>query len=489
MEDFLVGMDIGTTNTKVIIFDPDGEQMFATSFRTPIVEDEKLGEVLSTKKLWEKIVETFRKIPEELKKGIRAIGISSLGETVFPVGDEGEVSDGMIWYSPLTRELMEEYIQPLEDLDYFKKTGLSMSWIFSAFKMIYMNERLKLPSNVKWLDTSSFIAYKMTGKIAMDRCLASRTLLLNIKTGEWDEDLLDLFKIPRSSLPELVDCGVNRGNLKKDVAEELGLCRDVVVSVAGQDHIAGAFSAGVFDENRILNSTGTTEVILWGVKKDKLNMFLNLKIPGYNAGFHTVPGFYYLLDGLPTGGYCVEWMIKKVLKKDYDILKNLNYRKNPIYFLPFLRGMFMDERMGAGFLNLRDSNDFEDMISSIFESLAFEVRLMMDKLKPLGLKDDCDVIMVGGETANDTLIRIRASAIGRPIQVMKVVEATTLGSATVGGIAKGMFENFRSAFERTFKVAKVVEPDPEYSQYLEEKYENYLKIRKVMEEVGKSGVI
>ena len=113
----------------------------------------------------------------------------------------------------------------------------------------------------------------------------------------------------------------------------------------------------------------------------------------------------------------------------------------------------------------------------------------MDKLKPLGLKDDCDVIMVGGETANDTLIKIRASAIGRPIQVMKVVEATTLGSAIVGGIAKGMFENFRSAFERTFKVAKVVEPDPEYSQYLEEKYENYLKIRKVMEEVGKSGVI
>ncbi|WP_233185571.1 L-fuculokinase [Thermotoga sp. SG1] len=270
------GIDVGTTNTKILVFDDDFKIVFLRKFKTPVISS-KEGDLLSAKKLFERILRSLKEIPEEIKKKIKAIGISSLGETVFPISQDGEVlQDGMMWYNKNVQEEYREFLKRVPSNVIFKKTGLWPSWIYSVFKMkrFYKKNEELVQRVYKWLDVTSLIAFLLTGNVAMDRVHSSRTLLMNILTGKWDEELVEASGIPKEHLPEVVDSGVLRGRIRKEISEETGLPKNTVVTTAGQDHITASYAAGVHDETKVLDSSGTTEAVLWTVSKETLKEYL-----------------------------------------------------------------------------------------------------------------------------------------------------------------------------------------------------------------------
>jgi len=475
----LVGLDIGTTNIKLWVYDEEGNPIWGTRARTPLEFHESLKEILHPEKLWKTISKLLYSIPDDVKKKIRAIGISSLGETVFPVRKDGSSMAGLIWYNTITKEIYEEFFSQIDPEWVFKTTGLRASWIFSIFKMMYYYRSFKeeMEELETWLDVSSYIAYILTGDKRMDRCLASRTMLIDLKTGDWCEEILDIANIPRKHLPDIVDSGIPRGTVKADIALDLGFPKDVIVTTAGQDHMTASFPAGVFDLGSVLNSTGTTEAVLWGVDDSVLNTFLKNIIHDFNAGFHVVPHRYYLVDGLPTGGYCIEWFLRKVLRKDFEHLGNVKMKTNTVYFFPFLRGIFSNMGAGASFLNLSDETDSDEMLISIIESLSFEVRSMIENLRNLGLEKDYKLIMVGGESLSELVVKIRSNVLGIPVHLLQTSEATTLGAALLAGLSAGLYKDHRDAFERGHRVSKIVYPDRN-TDYYEEKYQKYKKLKK-----------
>ncbi len=475
----LVGLDIGTTNIKLWVYDEEGNPIWGTRARTPLEYHKSLKEILHPMKLWKVVSKLLYSIPDDVKKKIKAIGISSLGETVFPVRKDGSSMAGLIWYNTITKEIYEEFFSRIDSEWIFKTTGLRASWIFSIFKMMYyyrfFEEEMKEIET--WLDVSSYIAYILTGDKKMDKCLASRTMLIDLKAGDWCEEILDVANIPKKHLPGIVDSGSPRGTLKVDIALDLGLPRNVIVTTAGQDHMTASFPAGVFDLEKVLNSTGTTEAVLWGVNDRVLDVFLKNIINDFNAGFHVIPRHYYLVDGLPTGGYCIEWFLRKVLRKDFEHLKNTRMKENAVYFFPFLRGAFSNMGAGASFLNLSDKTDSDEMLISIIESLSFEVRAMIENLKNLGLKKDYKLIMVGGESLSDLIVKIRSNVLGTPVHLLQTSEATTLGAALLAGISAGLYKDHQEAYERGHKVSKIVYPNGN-RDYYEEKYQKYRKLKK-----------
>lgn len=475
----LVGLDIGTTNVKLYVYDEEGNSIWGTKARTPLEYHKDLKEILHPGKLWNVISTLFRSIPNNIKKEIRAIGISSLGETVFPIKKDGSGMIGLIWYNTITKKIYEEFFSHVDPKWIFEKTGLRASWIFSIFKIMYYYRFFKEESKKieTWLDVSSYIAYILTGDKKMDKCLASRTMLLDLETMDWCEEILDIADIPKKHLPSIVDSGTARGTIRTDIAFDLGLPKNVVVTTAGQDHMTASFSAGVFDLKRILNSTGTTEAVLWGVDKNILDIFLKNTIHDFNAGFHVIPYRYYLIDGLPTGGYCVEWFLKKVLQKNFKYLANLKIKTSSVYFFPFLRGIFSNMKVGSSFLNISDRTDADEMLISIIESLSFEVKSMIESLKNLGLEKDYELIMVGGESSSDFIVKIRSNVLGVPIYLLQTAEATTLGAALLAGLSAGFYKDYHDAFKKGHRISKIVYPD-ESRDYYEEKYLKYKELKK-----------
>ncbi len=471
----LLGMDFGTTNVKMLVFDTSLNPLKAFSVRTPISKDEVLGEVIRVEDVKGVLKELFSKVKEVCEDDVVGIGISSLGETVFPVGKNGPVLDGMIWYNTRTQDVFRGFIEKVGDDFLFKKTGIPPSWVFSLFKLIFAYERFPdLLEDVKWLDVSSFVAYLLTGDLGMDKSLSSRTMMVNIETGTWDGEILKLSGIPPEHLPEIKPCGSSRGRVSREASEEFGLPEGVVVTTAGHDHITASFAAGVFSKDKILNSSGTTEVILWGVDFDGVNGYLRSGPGIYQAGFHSLDGFYYLLSGLPTGGFSIEWFLRKVLGRGFDVFEDFEHVENDVFFFPFLRGAFAGGKIGAAFYNLKDSDGFEEMISALMEGLAFELRIMVEGLRELGL-EDFEIVSVGGGTRLKEFNRLKAEILRAPLKVLQVREGTSLGSAMMAGYASGLFETPLKAVEAGLRFSE--EYHPEFGSYFERKYEDYLRFR------------
>ncbi len=471
---YLLGIDIGTTNIKLGVFSEDLKPLETLSVRTPISVEEPLGEVIRVRDLKDALKSLFSKIPEEYRRDVSGIGISSLGETVFPVGEEPVLS-GMIWYNSRTQEVFKRFIDKIGFETLFRKTAIPPSWVFSLFKLLYAYEKFpELLENIKWLDVSSFIAYLLTGDIGMDKSLSSRTMMVNIETGKWDDEVLKISGIPKGHLPPIKPCGEFRGVTTEKTSEEFGIPSGVVVTTAGQDHITASFAAGVFSKEVVLNSSGTTEVILWGVKLDTIERYMESGPGIFQAGFHTLDGFYYLLSGLPTGGFSIEWFVRNVLKRDFDIFRDFKHRENTVFFFPFLRKAFAGEKIGAAFYGLKDTDGADEMLSAVMEGLAFELRIMVEGLKKLGL-EEFEVVAVGGGIRLREFSKIKASVLKVPVEVFITTEATSLGSAMMAGYASGIFKSPLEAVEVGKRFSEEITPENE--EYFEEKYHDYLELK------------
>lgn len=474
------GIDIGTTNIKFLLFDENFKVVFNRKIKTPIIKDKTLGDLLSAEGLFNETLNFFQAIPERFKAKIKGIGISSMGETVFPISRDGKVLlNGMMWYNNKVLEDFENLLRRVSPRMIFKKTGLWPSWIYSVFKMKNFYRKMpEISSKIyKWLDVSGFLAFLLTGHIGMDKSLSSRTLLVNIETGNWDEELLEISKIPREHLPEIVDCGLNRGTIKEEISKRTGISGAAVVTTAGQDHITAAYAAGIHDEKKILNSSGTTEAILWTVGKSAIKKYINSSLKIFQAGLHCIPGSYYILGGIPTGNFCVDWLINKILETDYSILENFKFKENSVFFFPYLRGVFDKSELGGAFFNLKDYDDRHSIISAVLEAIAFEVRSYLESLKGLGLTD-YEIIAVGGGTRLKEGLKIKANVLKTPIKTMEIYESTALGAALISAITADHIKDWKSNFNEFIKNIDFVYVYPDHGNYFEEKYSRYVEFKK-----------
>ncbi len=471
-----LGLDVGTTNVKLSLFDERFKLLSSFSIRTPISHDKVMGEVIRVENLKEVLRTLFSGISESCGGGISGLGISSLGETVFPVGASGAVLDGMIWYSSKTQETFQKFLTRINSNELFRKTGVPPSWVFSLFKMMFAYEKFPgVLKDVKWLDVSSFITYLLTGDVRMDKSLSSRTLMMNIESGNWDEEIVRASGIPKDHLPPIEVCGALRGVVSEEASRNFNIPSGIVVTTAGQDHIAAAFAAGALSKDIILNSSGTTEVVFWGVDIETVRKYIENGQEVFQAGFHALDGFYYLLAGLPTGGFSIEWFVKNVLKRDFGIFKDFKHKRNHVFFFPFLRNAFAGEKPGAVFYNLRDSDGLDEMISAVMEGLAFELRYMVERLRNFGL-EDFHVVSVGGGTRLKEFSRVKSEVLGVPLQILSVAEATSLGAAMMAGYASGVYETPLDAMKVGLKFSETFYPAGE-DGYFDLKYQDYLRLR------------
>lgn len=478
--EYLVGIDMGTTNIKSIVFDTQGNAVSIFSAATPTQSQQDLGRVYNPTELWSIVLSLLSKNVAQIQSdyggsavySISGIAVTGMAEAGVPLDYAGNPLYPIItWYDTRTFPqvaLWENNFGPgkLQSI-----AGLRNQHIFTANKLYWLkeNEPGLYQRIAMWHCIPDYISYRLTGKSAIDRSLASRTMMMQMSSAKWSADILDFLGLTESNLPPIIPSGTLIGTVTDSVARECGIPAGVPVYTGGHDHICGAFAVGVDAKGSVLDSCGTSEEVL--TVADETEDISNLGSAGYNIGWHTARGKRYMAGGIPASGASIDWCRNALSGGNYDGSVS---GANGLLFLPHLRGSSSPSRnisSKGAFVGIRDTHTSSDFMQAVYEGLAFETRLLMENLMR-GDKIN-KVICIGGGAKNDIFLQIKADILQMPIEVPEVNEATALGAAMLAGIGAGVYKDSKDALKHTYRVKKSLLPNHDSAELYHQKFSLY----------------
>lgn len=455
---FLLGMDIGTTNTKIQIYNEEGRVQAERSFPTPLIEE--AGErFYNPMGIIARVVEAIASFERRLLRDVRAMSVSSFAEVMVGVGENGWVLPRSIpWYSDCTKEEFARF--PLDPEEVYWVTGLSPQHKYSFYKLIWHREHEpEAFARVKtWTSMSGFILYYFSGVLSFDYSLASRTMLFDEGNRAWWPKMCERAGVAPDTLAPLYPSGQVLGTIREDVARETGLNPQTLVVTGGHDHLCAALASGVYQPGWALISSGTTESIMVTLEGVLQKRPLGKEKP-FSFGHHVVFPYYYAMNGIYSGGYAVDWTMK-LLQENHRIFSDLSLSlsQNIPLFFPYLLGSYYEEARGA-FLNLSGETCREDVLRGVLLGLCLEYRHLFEMVvRTLDFKVE-KAVNVGGGTKNQAWMRLKSSMLSQEIIVPEDREGSCKGAALLAGLGSGLYRNLDEMFSATFRIAETFSPE------------------------------
>lgn len=468
----LLGIDIGTTNLKAVAFDDTGNILAKATAPTPTQHPQPGWAEHDPEAIWQSVAGLIRDVVEQLSDQyeIAAVAAASMGEAGVLLDEHGEALHPIIaWYDNRT-QAQEHYWRNLRGDDaLFEITGLPLHMIFGVNKLMWLTEHA--PQAMQrarcWLNMADFIAYKLSGATYTDYSLASRMMLLDLKQRAWSQDLIQAAGLRQDILPPLINSGEVIGRLTPHASRLTHLTQGTPVTSGGHDHICGALSVDVARTGDVLDSIGTSEGLVVAVDQPILKPEQGRA--GYTQGAHVVPGQYYMMGGLYTGGTCIDWVMAMIMPDqphDYAAFTQLAERAQPgcggVYFMPHLRvasSPNYDPNGRGVFIGLSTDTTRADMARATIEGLVYELHLSLASLLEITGLHVTRHVMIGGATRNALWMTIKATVENRPLHIVEREESTAHGTALLAGLGAGVYRDLADVRSRVQKCEHVVVPD------------------------------
>lgn len=499
---YLVGLDIGTTGCKAVVFDLEGN-IKGQGF--------KEYDVLCTKPAWaeqdaEYVWHTAKMVMREAiaksgVKGIKAVSVSVQGDAVIPVDKSIKCLHNALLgmdYRSLQQSRMCEQLFGAREL--FNTTGMRPHPMNSLTKILWFKDNLAdiYARTYKFMTYEDFVLARLgSSEPVIDYSMASRTMAFDLKTQSWSKAILGKLDVDENLLSKPVPSAHIVGTINSEVAEETGICKDAVVVTGGHDQTCAAFGAGVVKENIAVDSHGTAEVLSTAFNNLRLNdiMFESY----YPCYCHVKKDMYFTFSLNHTGGILLKWYrdnlgyaeveeAQRTGMSAYQVIEN-NIPKQPssVLVLPHFNGSgtpWCDLDSKGAIIGLTMATARHDIVKGIFDSLAYELRVNIETLRKAGVLID-EMRCVGGGARSPLWLQIKADITRCRVSTLKVREAACLGAALLAGVAIGAYAGFEEAVESTVSLAEVYEPDEVKSGIYDEKYQIYKDVYMALKDVNK----
>ncbi|MCC8166027.1 MAG: hypothetical protein LIQ31_07720 [Planctomycetes bacterium] len=429
---FVLAVDLGTSGCRSAVYDENLRMISCAKVDIALIVRSDTEIEQDAEAWWRAVGETVREAVAACDAGnIRALAMSAQGISVVPVDKDGHVlANALSWLdSRATRQLavlLERYgEQPL-----YRRTGLLGSPLYTAAKLMWMREQMPdiMDRAHKILLPLDFVQYRLTGEIATNHTMAGGTMLYNLQSGDWDDDLLTAVGVNRNALPKIRQAGTPLGDILPDVAREWGLPAGVRVAIGAQDQKCAAHGAGVAGDIAAV-SLGTASCISRLIERRELNG--SVKIPC----FPYLRGDVWDLEGIVnTGGSAFSWF-RDVFAPgrsfdDLTALAEIAGGPGIVNFYPYLaRPASPHWGEGTGmFSGLTLGTDLGQCARAVLEGVAYRIRENIDAMDSLGRRTR-ELRLFGGAAASDLWCRIIADAVGRPVARMASPDAALQGAA------------------------------------------------------------
>lgn len=454
--DYIMAIDQGTTGSQVLLVNHRGEIVAAESQDFPQIFPQPGWVEHDPEEIWKSIqlsAEKMFKTSGISRSDVKAIGITNQRETVlFWDRDSGKPeANAIVWQCRRTAAACEKLAKKGLRTKIKAKTGLVLDPYFSASKMQWLlekvpNLRRKAEAGLSLVGTiDAFVLWRLTQGQShrTDVSNASRTMLMNLKTGEWDPELLKLFRVPRACLPQISDSagifGFTKGlSFLPDGIPIAGIAGDQQAALFGQSCFKAGeakctFGTGSF----LLMNTGTL------IKKSKAGLLTTVawRLPGQKMQ-------YALEGGAFICGAAVQWLrdglgiIKK--SEDVEALAQQVPDRGGVEFVPALTGLgapyWWAEARGV-LCGLTRGTTAAHIARATLEAMAMQnVEILIAMQKDLGKKLH-HLRVDGGATANATLMQIQSDTLGVTVERPRNIETTAMGAAFLAGLGCGFWKN------------------------------------------------
>lgn len=465
---YLLGIDVGTTGTKTLLFSENGA-LLGHAYRPYPLHTPRVGwSEQNAEDWWNAVIETVRETctDPEVCKNVAGISLSLQGGTMVAVDqDFRQVRPAMVWNDARCDEQREAFLREVGEASLmYQKTGWNLGSGLNALEIRWMkdHEPENFAKTHMFLSVPDYVSYQMTGIPAVDLSDAGINQLADIRQADYDPALLQFAGITREKLPRILRSGEVIGHLTEAAAEALGLTTDCVLCAGAHDQYAVALGAGACKAGDILIGSGTCWVITAiGDKPDFES--------GLSQSIAAVPGKWGSLWSLSSGGVCLEWWRRNLTvgpngeQVPYDIINEEVAKRtaaeNGLFFYPFSGRSELGKGFSkASFVGLALSHDRFDIARAIMEGVAFQIVWMMEafQTKPSseGLK------LAGGASKSTLWCQMVADIAGLPVRIPEVADLACVGAAILAGVGSGIYPNAEEGYKRLAIQERVLQPDP-----------------------------
>ena len=484
MSRLLLGIDVGTTGTKSLLFDEGGELLASAYQGYDLITPQVGWSEQNACDWWNAIVKTVNEVVSkaggDAGKRVKGISLSLQGGTVVPVDESMEpLKNAAVWSDHRCEKEMEAFIQEVGSSDVmYNKTGWNLGKGLPALEIRWLkdNEPEVFNKAHMFLTVPGYVSYKMTGIAACDISDTGIDQLGNVQTGTYDPDILSFAGITEDKLAKIVHTGEVIGNLTEEAAALLNLSTDCVLCAGAHDQYAVALGAGAVHSGDILIGSGTCWVVT--ALSDKSNFE-----SGIAQSVSAVPGLWGSCWSLSSGGVCLDWLRKNIALSNEgelisygDINEEVPKRKaaeNGLFFYPFAGYTEGRKAFSKGsFIGLDLSHDRFDLARAIMEGVAFQIKWMMEyfNAKPSpeeGLK------LAGGAARSAAWSQIVADITGLPVRVPEVADLACVGAAVLAGTGSGVYRDLSEGYRSLAVTEHILMPDSESARKYASIFEEY----------------
>lgn len=485
----LLGIDIGTSACKITVFSEDGVPL-ATSNQPYNVYYPHPGYVeQSPNEWWTAICSGIKEVLSSDKvdsSQIAGIGVDGQSWSCIPVDRLGNVLfNTPIWMDTRAADICTRYKNLIGEDKIFDVAGNDFLPSYTTPKIIWFKENYpEIYRNTSFfLQSNSYIVYKLTGKFSQDLSQGYGIHFFNMSTLTYDESLADEFGIDSNLLPELYQCDQIVGKVTNEAAILTGLIAGTPVVAGGLDAACGSLGAGVYKKGQTQEQGGQAGGM--SICTDKALSHKKLILSP-----HVVPGYWLLQGGTVGGSGSLRWF-KEQFGKDltFDDLTREASTVAPgsdgMVFLPYMAGErspIWDPNAKGVFYGLSFDKSRAHMIRAVLEGTAFSLYHNLMVAKEVGANVEI-MRSMGGASNSELWTQIKSDVTGCTIEVPAMDTATTLGAAILAGIGTKVYSSYEEAVKKTTEVLRVHTPNAENHKKYMHSMNLYLELSKTLSPV------
>ena len=491
---YLIGVDIGTSATKTVLFDGECRVVESASQEYPLYQPQNGWAEQEPLDWYCAVVATIKQV---IKKSgvaaadIKGIGLSGQMHGLVMLNQANEViRRAIIWCDQRTGKECEEITARVGAERLIEITANPALTGFTASKILWVRnheaDNYKACRHI--LLPKDYIRFCMTGEFATEVSDASGMQLLDVPNRCWSQEILEKLEIDPSWLPKVYESPEVTGTVSKEFAAKTGLSADTVVVGGAGDNAAAAVGTGIVQDGKAFTTIGTSGVVFAHTSKPLIDP---------KGRVHTfccaVPGCWHVMGVTQAAGLSLKWFRDNLAEKfkDEAVLKDADVydlmseaaAKVPIgsrrlIYLPYLMGErtpHLNPNCRGVFFGLSAIHTKADMLRAVMEGVSYSLTDCLDVLKEMKVSVN-EMMACGGGGKSRIWRQMLADMYGCEVKTIKAQEGPALGVAILAGVGAGIFKDVPSACRNFINQDTWCQPNPEAQAYYEKGHRLYQKL-------------
>lgn len=488
---YLIGVDLGTSGTKTVLFAEDGTVAASCTIEYPLYQPQNGWAEQDPLDWWNAVCGTTKAVIAKAgisAREIKGVGLSGQMHGLVMLDKSGNVlRKSIIWCDQRTAKECEEITQKVGAENLIKITANPALTGFTASKIMWVknNEPEIYEKCAHILLPKDFIRYKLTGEFATEVSDASGMQLLDVPNRKWSDQVLDALQIEKSLLGKVYESPEITGKVTKAASDLTGLAEGTAVVGGAGDNAAAAVGTGTVQDGRAFTTIGTSGVVF--AHTSKLSIDPKGRVHTFCCA---VPGAWHVMGVTQGAGLSLKWfrdnfcheeMIAAAgMKKDPYFLMDKQAEEIPIgsdrlLYLPYLMGErtpHLDPNCRGVFFGLSAMHTRQHLLRAVMEGVTFSQRDSVEVLREMGVSIN-EMLACGGGGSSPLWRQMLADVYGCPVKTVVSKEGPALGVAILAGAGTGVYSSVQDGCAAVIKTNPPQNPISQNSAEYEKFYSIY----------------